>query len=71
MPGPTSFSSEPFLTDFHAQAEAMQRSPAVAAAVYTGSGYSTKLWLMLLGGVVILYLLFAPEQKSQQETYNR
>ena len=69
--GTTAFSNEPFLTDFHTQAGVMQRPPAVTAAVYSGSGYSTKLWLMLLGGVVILYLLFAPEQKSPQETYNR
>ena len=68
----------PFLTDFKFQAaEVLPRLPVSttvpAASTGAGSGrsISPRTWLILLGGVVIAYLLFAPERKNLRHRFRR
>ncbi|MCH2209958.1 MAG: hypothetical protein MK110_01545 [Fuerstiella sp.] len=59
--------SDPFLSDFESQ------SVAGPAGSKTGivAALSVRTWLMLLGGVVIAYLLIAPERQNLRNRNNR
>lgn len=63
-------SDDPFLSDFEKETPEAT-SPAVASNTGFISNVSPRTWLMLLGGVVIAYLLFAPERKNLRQPNNR
>jgi hypothetical protein len=64
---------DPFLNDF----EKLVQATRISSPVATGSsdaviaGFSPRMWVVLLGTVVILYLLFAPERQNRSEPSNR
>ena len=70
------FESDPFLADFEEQADSptdsADLSPAVAVAP-GGSlgGIAPRAWLLILAGVVVLYLLIAPERRNPSYPTNR
>jgi len=71
-PAPNGFSDDPFLSDIEAVAAAAPVSPA-ATGTSDGvvAGFSPKMWVVLLGSVIILYLLFAPDRQNSPEMHNR
>ncbi len=73
QPGTNDLSNDPFLNDFESPAEPAHAPapPTNAAAGGVVAGFSPKMWVVLLGSVIILYLLFAPERQNSTEPSNR
>ena len=71
------FESDPFLADFESQAASTSTpiaAPAATAAVPSGGQLgkiAPRTWLLLLAGVVVLYLLIAPERRNPNHPTNR
>ncbi|MEO2035988.1 MAG: hypothetical protein ABGZ35_28265 [Planctomycetaceae bacterium] len=61
---------DPFLSDFETETTASTGQSVPSRTSAPGS-VAPRTWLMLLGGVVIAYLLFAPERKNLRQPNNR
>ncbi len=73
-PSEIDLSSDPFLNDFETVAETATATAPATAVTGNGvvAGFSPRMWVVLLGSVIILYLLLAPErQKNSSELSNR
>lgn len=72
-PSQSDLSSDPFLNDFETVAETAPETAPATAATGDGvvAGFSPRMWVVLLGSVIILCLLLAPERQNTSELSNR
>jgi len=73
LPVAGELTTNPFLDDFKTQAETSPAAAPVSPATTNDvvAGFSPKMWVVLVGSIIILCLLFAPERQNVSELSNR